>query len=426
MKVRIHRGAHEIGGSCIELEADGARIVLDLGRPLWAEPGMDVALPAVAGLVQGDDPSLLGLIISHPHMDHYGLADQAHSSLPVYIGEAAARILKEAAFFTPGGVEFTPAGFLVHRVPFDVGPFRITPYLNDHSAFDAYSMLVEAGDRRLFYSGDIRGHGRKAALFEELLRQPPKDVNVMLLEGTHIHAEEGEEGESKALPVEEQTGPSELDVEAACVDTFRATAGIVLALYSPQNVDRHVTMYRAARQSDRDLVVDLYTATIAVATGRESIPQPGFGGLRVYLPRSQRSRVMQTQEFERVNAIRECRIFPEELAARPDRFVMTFRSSMIGDLEAAGCLKGARAVWSLWPGYLGQPSSESLHGFLERHGIELKIHHSSGHAYLPDLRRLVTSLAPARVVPIHSFGGDRFHELFPRVERRADGEWWKV
>src|SRR5712691_10097133 len=341
MRVRIHRGAHEVGGNCIELESEGARIVLDLGRPLWAEPGLKVPLPNVAGLAEGDDPSLLGLIISHPHMDHYGLADLAHVSVPVYIGEAAARVLKEAAFFMPGGVEFTPAGFLVHRVPFNVGPFRITPYLNYHSAFDAYSMLVGARDRRLFYSGDIRGHGRKAALFEGLLRQPPKDVNAMLLEGTHIHAKEDEEVGSQPLADEEQTGPSESDVEAACVDTFRATAGIVLGLYSPQNVDRHVTMFRAARKSGRELVVDLYTATIAVATGRESIPQPGFDGLRVFLPRRQRSRVMQAQEFERVNAIRTCRIFAEELAARPDRFVMTFRSSMIGDLEAAGCLKGA-------------------------------------------------------------------------------------
>jgi ribonuclease J len=103
MRVRIHRGAHEVGGNCIELEALGARLVLDLGRPLWAEPSMDVPLPAVAGLVQGDDPSLLGLMVSHPHMDHYGLADQAHVSVPVYIGKAAARLLKEAAFFMPGG-----------------------------------------------------------------------------------------------------------------------------------------------------------------------------------------------------------------------------------------------------------------------------------------------------------------------------------
>ena len=49
MRVRIHRGSHEIGGNCIELEAEGARIVLDLGRPLWAAPGVEVPLPETEG-----------------------------------------------------------------------------------------------------------------------------------------------------------------------------------------------------------------------------------------------------------------------------------------------------------------------------------------------------------------------------------------
>ena len=38
----------------------------------------------------------------------------------------------------------------------------------------------------------------------------------------------------------------------------------------------------------------------------------------------------------------------------------------------------------------------------------------------------VRALVPARVVPIHSFAGDRFENFFPRVERRQDGEWWEV
>lgn len=32
MRVRIHRGAGEIGGSCVELESAGARLVLDVGK----------------------------------------------------------------------------------------------------------------------------------------------------------------------------------------------------------------------------------------------------------------------------------------------------------------------------------------------------------------------------------------------------------
>ena len=37
MKLTIHRGTHEIGGSCIELKAKNARIVLDIGMPLVDE-----------------------------------------------------------------------------------------------------------------------------------------------------------------------------------------------------------------------------------------------------------------------------------------------------------------------------------------------------------------------------------------------------
>ena len=61
------------------------------------------------------------------------------------------------------GAMIQPAGLLADRKPFELRPFTITPFLVDHSAFDAYALLVEAGGRRLFYSGDLRGHGRNAA-----------------------------------------------------------------------------------------------------------------------------------------------------------------------------------------------------------------------------------------------------------------------
>jgi Cft2 family RNA processing exonuclease len=33
MRVRIHRGAEQIGGSSVEVEANGSRIIIDLGLP---------------------------------------------------------------------------------------------------------------------------------------------------------------------------------------------------------------------------------------------------------------------------------------------------------------------------------------------------------------------------------------------------------
>lgn len=417
MRARIHRGAEEIGGNCVELEAGGARLLLDLGLPLDQPDDVPAPLPPVPGL-DGEDPSLLGLVISHPHPDHYGLAARISPRVPVFVGEAAHRILGEAAFFTRAGLALAPAGFLRDRMPFTVGPFRVTPFLADHSAYDAYSLLVEADGRRLFYTGDLRAHGRKAGLFARLLREPPAPIHALMMEGTRVGREAGAAA----------SGPSERDVERACADAFRRADGLVLACFSPQNVDRLVTIYRAARRTGRELVVDLYAAAVAAATGRRSIPGPGFPGVRVYLPRAQRRKVIEHGAFWRTDRVRPHRIYPEEVAPARRRFVLLFRSSMGPELErdAPGCLDGATAIWSMWPGYLHRPSTAPLLELLARRGIAPVVLHASGHAHVRDLSRLVAALAPERVVPIHTAGAGRYHELFPRVERQPDGRWWEV
>lgn len=173
-------------------------------------------------------------------------------------------------------------------------------------------------------------------------------------------------------------------------------------------------------------MLDLYAAAVTAATGRDSIPQADWDRVHVYLPNSQRAKVIEAAAFHRTDAVRAKRIYPEDLAPIRGKLVMTFRASMGRELEKARCLDGAHAVWSMWPGYLDEPSGEKLKAFLARNGIEMTIRHASGHASVADLQRLVEALAPARVVPIHSIGGDQFGQFFPRVERHPDGEWWYV
>ena len=418
MRVKIHRGAHEIGGSCVEVESGDARLVLDVGKPLSAGWDEAVVMPEVPGFIEAD-PSLLGVIITHAHQDHWGLVGQIDPTVPIYMGAATHRILAEADFWTQG-LDVVPSGLLEHRVPFDLGPFRITPYLNDHSAFDAYSLLVEAEGRRLFYTGDIRGHGRKADLFEELLRDPPQRVDVLLMEGTNIRPHGANGGDVHA--------ESETDVERTMVGTMRDTAGLVLAMSSAQNIDRLVTIYRAALQSERDLVIDLYGASIARVTGNANIPQPGPGWPRVhvYVPIRQRVIVKEACAFERVDAIRPFRVYEDYIARRRSELVMMFSMVSAPALEKAGALEGAALIWSLWNGYLAEPSGERLQSFLARQAIPIVRHHTSGHASVPDLQRLSVAIDPRRLVPIHSFGAERFTEHFENVKQEQDGMWWDV
>ncbi len=175
MRICIHRGSKQIGGSCVEIESQSQRLLIDLGLPLDAEKNNIQYLPKISGL-DGSDPSLLGILISHPHLDHFGLLTHISSMIPVGMGPAARRILTAAAPFLPGNWPVPSQGWDYQSgQSFEVGPFRITPFLVDHSAYDAYALLIESDGKRLFYSGDLRAHGRKAVLFEHLVANPPTE-----------------------------------------------------------------------------------------------------------------------------------------------------------------------------------------------------------------------------------------------------------
>ncbi|MGH2965108.1 MAG: MBL fold metallo-hydrolase [Solirubrobacterales bacterium] len=363
-----------------------------------------------------DRESLAGVVLSHGHPDHYGLASELPNDVPLYMGAATVRILKEAAFFTPLGLDREPAGFLADRTPIELGPFKVTPFLADHSAFDAYSLLVEAAGRRLFYSGDLRAHGRKASLFQRLIDHPPEQIDVLLMEGTRI----------TSTNEDERPETTEEDVEARCVELFGQTEGLVLLMFSIQNIDRLVSLYRAALRANRELVLDLYGAAVTKATSNPNIPQLGFDRVNFFVPQSQKLAVLRSREFERTAEIRASRVYPEQLPDRRHQLAMTFRPSMSADLERADCLAGARAIWSMWPGYLHEPRMQEFHDFRARHGIPLDVVHASGHATVADLKRLAQALAPGRIVPIHTAAPERFEQLFHRVEPHSDGEWWQV
>jgi ribonuclease J len=415
VRVRIHRGAAEIGGSVIEVEHDGLRIVLDLGLPLSAAIGDRVTMPGIEGL-HGGAASLLGVILTHAHPDHFGLIPELGEAVPVYCGAASSRILSEAAFFTPTGLTLKPADVLVDRKTLEIGPFKITPILVDHSAYDAYALLVEAGGRRLFYTGDLRGHGRKRHLFDALISKPPPGIDVLLMEGTRI-------GEPDAR---RRGHASEDEVEEEVLKTIRTASGLVLALFSPQNVDRLVSIYRATRKAGRRLVLDLYGASVAAATANAAIPQATWDGLRVYVPQAQRVLVEKSGQFARVQKIAANRIYRNDLAAHPERYVLLFRESMARELARTNCLDGAVAVWSMWAGYLDHPSGTRLRAFLETRHIPLVMHHASGHAPPADLLRLARAVNARSVVPIHTANPQAFAGLVERAELRKDGEWWYV
>lgn len=165
-------------------------------------------------------------------------------------------------------------------------------------------------------------------------------------------------------------------------------------LAAGQNLDRLVTTYRAARRAERTLVVDLYSATLARATGRPTMPQPGTHDVRVYIPSRQRVLVKGSGEFERTRAVATHRVYLEELRASAGGFALLAQTSTLAELGRAGCLDRARAAWSMWAGYLDTGSGRRAGELLARFEVPLEVMHASGHAAVADLRRLVDAYTP--------------------------------
>ncbi len=405
MQARIVRGAVQVGGSCIELACGGARLVLDLGLPL---DGDDQELPPIVG----DD--LLGVVISHAHPDHMGLVPVLPDGVPVYGPAVAQRMQLAGVGFTgaapPDDRRWQP---LADGECLQLGPFAITPLAVDHSAYESYALCVEAGGRRLLYTGDVRAHGRKPGMWQRLLSETPRPVHALLLEGTTL----SRDGASSM---------SEQQVELKMAERCRGTRGAVLVSYSGQHIDRLVTVYRAAERAGRTLVLDAYGAAIAAAAERATIPQAEWDEVRVFLPHAQRRRIIERQAFADIEAFGAHRIYPEQLRAQASSLVITMRGSMTADLDRADCLDGASAIWSMWAGYLGGASGRRYALWCKARGMQLTKLHASGHANPDDLRVLATTIRAERVVPVHTAAPERYTELFERVEVHGDGEWWPV
>jgi ribonuclease J len=268
MKLTIHRGTHEIGGSCVELCSNSGKtsIVIDVGMPL-VTPEMlpfewrhykDLSqeqlleqriLPAVEGLYNHQKPSISAVMLSHAHQDHYGFIRFLHPDIPLYMSIGTESLVEVSNLFLDTGVNLDQVQTFTMWQSFRVRELTITPYLMDHSAPDAAAFLIEADGQRLFYTGDFRGHGRKQVLLERLLANPIFKVDCLVMEGSMIGREEGQYQDEDS-------------VEQAIYDVIANQKSYTFIFCSSQNLDRLVSVFRAVKRAHKTFVIDLYTAFV--------------------------------------------------------------------------------------------------------------------------------------------------------------------
>ena len=381
MEVIVHRGQNQIGGNIVEIASASTRILLDVGLELDME---EIILPAIDGLF--GDAAFDAVFISHYHGDHLGLAYYIDKNIPLYIGENSYRIVATADAYKRCPTIY-PSGFLKHGQSITIKDITVTPFLCDHSAFDSYMLLCECDGQSILYTGDFRSNGRKS--FEKLLQVLPSKVDKLICEGT-ILSRHG------AVPL------TEADLEAKTVEMLRATDGPVFVLQSSTNIDRIVTMYRAAKRSGRAFLEELYMAEITAAIGG-SIPNPAFSDVFAFITNPGRYELLSKYKN---------RIGKERIAKAP--FVMCVRSSMLRYLKSLSELmnfEGGLLIYSMWEGYKKQPQMQAFLNACSEMGLSIISLHTTGHADPQTIRALIAHTNPNEIIPIHTEAPEWFANL---------------
>ena len=156
-----------------------------------------------------------------------------------------------------------------------------------------------------------------------------------------------------------------------------------------------------------------------------SLPPAADGVFRVYLPDSQKRKVIADQSFDIVSRYRTSRIYADEIEANPGKWVMLFRESMTGDIDRLPPHTVTTLIYSLWPGYLDRDSNH-LASWCRQQAIALEVAHTSGHADPNSLVRLAQALNPRMVVPIHTQAPQIMDSLVRNVRVLRDGDWLAI
>lgn len=376
MYINIHRGQNQIGGSIIELATDSTRIILDVGINL--DEGREVEIPKIEGLFCGD-PTYDAVIISHYHSDHIGLLPYVLEEIPIYIGKQAYDIVQAAAEYTGKEVQFRHIEYKDGEKQ-TIGDLAITPYRCDHSAFDSYMFVITDGVKKVLYTGDFRANGR--ADYDALLEHLP-EVDALIVEGTMLSRETY------------KNNITEQELEEIACDALKKYKGPAFLLSSAMNVDRITTGFNAARKTGRIFLEDLYTAGILNAIGG-NLPSPGIEGVKVFMTGGDR-------QFEMLKRYSDCKIGKQGIA-RLD-FLMCIRPSMknyLRELNKLCSFDGGILFYSMWKGYQERRDMKEFLQYMESLGVKIHVLHTSGHADVETIDKLVNRVLPKMIIPVHT------------------------
>jgi ribonuclease J len=288
----------------------------------------------------------------------------------------------------------------------------------DHSAADAYAFLIKADEKRIFYSGDFRASGNKSLLFDKLLRDPPPNIDLLLMEGTMIRRSS-------------DRFPDEASVRRKIETVIKNQQNCTFLIASSQNIDRLVSAMHACESTGKILVLDIYTAWVLEQVSRVSgkVPTMNHKQVKVYADNRMDQWVKNDPDY--FGDFRRClylyRVTKEQLQADPGRYLYYSKMSRFAIMELYKKFGPINLIYSQWLGYLKFNNDEyfgakQIAGFQNDPLVNFIYAHTTGHATLDTLVQLVECLAPKTLIPVHTEFPENYSKHFNMATMLKDGD----
>ncbi len=387
MNISVIRGSYQIGGSIIEVCTKRTKLIFDIGVNL--DDGDNATPPYVEGLFQGG-AQFDAVFISHYHPDHFGLVNSLVSGIPVFVGEGAVKVIKAANSYLKKEQPLF-VNFIEDEKPIHVGDVTVTPYVCDHSAFDSYMFLIEAGDQKVLYTGDFRANGRKD--FNELLAKLPK-VESLIIEGT-------------TLTREKTNNITESELEDIAINALQKHLGPAFVMMSAQNADRLTTVYNISKRTGRIFAQDIYTAMIGRAINSCQLPYHDNATIKVFTHNNSDANYRLLTQFNYNKISRQ--------VLSKSKYIMCVRPTLKSYLEKLAKLqsfKNGILFYSMWQGYKEKEYISDFLEYMQNKGVKIHTLHTSGHADEDTIRRLIEQVTPRKIIPVHTENLDWFKDNY--------------
>lgn len=387
MQIKVYRGTHRIGGCVTEIKTANARIIIDMGEELPSNDCKVKKTLEIDGVTCGAE-DCNAVLITHYHGDHAGMFENVLPDIPIYMGKVAKQIYSAVqgvlkTKLNKGNPEKvnTFKEFTIGK-PLYFKDIKVTPYTIDHSAFDAYMLLIEAEGKRILHTGDFRMHGAKGSKMPAVFEKYCKNIDLLITEGTML-----------SRIGEKVMTEHELYLQA---DKLLNENKYVFALCSSTNIDTIAGFYNAALKNKKPFIVceeDFQPAILNIITQNTSSPFYNFGRSKIYSYGQNLHGLMKDCGFlflGRTNYITK-----KAIEAFPDSLL----------------------IYSMWSGYLDKThpafdeyKSDFINDALNG-GCRIVNLHTSGHATVDEIKKVCQITEAKTIIPIHSENPEMIKEL---------------